>query len=170
MDLHEMCSNVVSWAANCPEATVSVWFISAIMMIFQIFSFTKRVIYGNNEVEVEVTVPVDIPYVPNDNIIKLIKLLKNQESGWSVPNDFQLIYGKLRFYRSDDKIVVYYNSVDVDLSQNSESPDLDQYLLKQHFNQRIRIEKSKLREQAASSARVAKHNANKELSNILETL
>lgn len=180
MDLHEMCSGIVQWAASCPEATVSVWLVSAILMAIQAFSLAKRLVYGNSDSDPlvsEVEVPVNVPYVPSDTIIKLVKLLKNHENGWELgtgyfdgDNVVRLGYGNLNFYLVAGKVRVAHNNVCIDLEQHSDDPNLDQYLLKHAYNARVRAERAKERDFRASVSRNAEQKASKELSNILETL
>lgn len=178
-NVHDLCSSIVSWAANCPEATVAVWLISAIMMSFQAFSLTKKLVFGKKAPEAvnEIEVPVNVPYVPGDTVLKILKLLQTQENGWEFGyyyhegvNYNKLSYGKSDFFCVENQVCISYNGVVINLSQRSEDPDLDQHLLKQAYNNRVRVEKNKLRSRQASISRAAEEVASKELSNILDTI
>jgi hypothetical protein len=172
-ELHELCANAVRWAGNCPEATVGTWIVSGILMVVQGVLLVRRLIAGKPEPQ-EVISPVVYPYVPSDTILKLLKLLNSQEAGWALEtgdaNNQALTYCNLRFKNWYGNISVQHNQTTIDLARKSEEPALDQQLLKEAFQNRLRKERDKIKAKRALQAAEAEKVANHELASVLDTI
>lgn len=176
MNLHDFCEEIVRFAANCPEATVSVWFLSAVLMLVQGFFVVRRLAVGEAEVPEpeQIKVPVHVPYVPNDTLLKLVKLLNNQETGWDFNGKDVLGYNNLQFNLHYGDVVVRHKNVFIDLEKVTSNANgnyaMDQVLLRNAYQTRVRRELEKSKKQNDLVAREAERVANKELNNILETI
>jgi hypothetical protein len=180
-NFHEICANIVKWAGTCPEATVSAWFLSLALTVTHVVIIVRRCILGRQEETprvIEVSTPVTVPYVPNETILKLLRLLRDQDSdwkcdflkGWSHDYISSINYGNLNFTQQNHNIIIKHKGVNVDLRKRSEAPDLDQVLLREAFHKRTQKELIKLKAKVDVSSQEAEAQANKELDSTLQAL
>ena len=187
-NIHAFCAEVIRLSGEYPEATVAVWVTSAFLTLTQLtlllkrLTFSKKVNSDDDEEGEEVDV-ITVPYIPGDTVIKLVKLMEKQESGWKIAEStvpsfightpsVTLWYGSnLSITKtSGGRIEVAHKSVDVPLTKNSKRPELDQTLLLNAFTARTRSERAKIRKQNEQYALQAEDHANRELTNILDTI
>lgn len=186
--IHEFCAEAVRMSGQYPEATVAAWGASAILMLVQVISLIKYLTLGNAKVEdeddgdeCEDTNVVTVPYVPNEMILKLLKLMEKQESGWKIQDNRDhnncYTYTTLNYgnnlsisKKKGGTIEVATKGAVIPLAKNSKNPDFDQDLLLPAFNGRVRAERAKLTKAAEQYAAQAEDHANRELTNILSTI
>jgi len=173
MTFHEMCIEATRWANNCPEATVGGWILSGILMIVNMALVIRRM-FKSAAVQ-EVISPITVPYVPSETVLKLLKLLNEQDSGWAMGYGFDLNnpvlhYSNLSFSKWADTVTVCHKNTTISLANNSQEPELDQGLLLEAFNKRLRKEKAKVQAKQQIASQEAEKVANRELANILDTI
>ncbi len=176
-NIHEWCAEAVNLSGNCPEVTVGAWGVSAFLMLLQVFFLVKRLFSRKPEPEVvEVNTPVTVPHVPSETILKLLKLMKGQESGWHITSSqsgyaTHLNYGNLTINKhSDNTITVDHKGTRVDLNKKSDNPELDQVLLREALVSRVRTERQRIKARNEIMAKNAEELANRELASVLETI
>jgi hypothetical protein len=188
-ELHAMCHNLVSWAGSCPEATVGMWLASILTLLTQAGFLVKRLVVGKNvekeeddeddEEVLEVPVPTLVPYVPGDTVMKILKLLETQETGWRYEvadygfgsgSNYSLHYGDLCLtkVRNAPGIEICHKGIDINLAKRSKQPDLDRLLINGAFLKRARTEAEKCNAQAQKMAREAEVKVNRELTEVLD--
>ena len=174
--LHEFCVNAVRWAGSCPEATVGTWIVSGILMVVQGVLLARRFIFNKQPEQVMVISKPEVrPYVPSDTILKLLKLMNLQETGWTIENDGvysskKLKYGNLKVTSHCGTIIVEHGHTTIDLANRSKRPELDQRLLNEAFDKRFSTETTKLKTKSIMQAQEAEKTASRMLDSILETI
>jgi hypothetical protein len=177
-NLHEVCGNLVDWVGYNPESTVATWVISSILMLVNSFLVSRKVI-RNRRRRLLPDVIVDTrpqiryyPYVPSDTVLKILKLLNKQETGWEVENSIysanlkSLCYGKLLLKIMNNRISISYNGVNINIGKSGPEQDL----LVASFTERYSKEKNRLKDSLAKAAIIVEKEANRELGRILDVI
>lgn len=177
--LHEICSDIVSVTSEYPEITVFFWMLSLTLTLLQVGLLVKNRLYPKPTNVLEIPVPVTVPYVPDEHVVKLVRLLNNQEEGWDYsstklgnffPDREILKYGNVQIALENDEIQIFHNSIEVDLAKKSKAPDLDFVLIKEALANRLKKVKRKIMLKEAMAVKEAEDEASREFLQFINTI
>lgn len=178
-NLHEVSAKAVSFSGDYPEATVGVWILSGLLMLIQVFFLTKRMFGGSKAVNTinkvqYVRETQEVPYIPPESIQKMVKLLKNQSSGWEVDQDengnSMLVYGDVEFVNQGGLICVNHDDVPIDLTAYKSNFEFDNSLLLNAFVHRVNNERIKARNISVKRHQDNINRAKTHFNTILDTI
>jgi hypothetical protein len=174
-EVHGFCASILEWASACPEATIAAWFTSFLITVTTVTRMVMRTIRGSNQNLAQtrtVERVVSVPYVPNDTVLKIIRLLNDQEEGWTIETSPAghspiLRFGSMALRNQWGHIACDHKGVGVHVTKGSIAPDMDQTLLREAYSKRLRFEQNKQKAKLDVALSEAQKRANEELTQML---
>ncbi len=147
----EVCSDIVQVTQDYPEITVAAWGLSIVMTLVQLTLLGKKLLsrrryVKDNDEDVEYR---DVPYVPNDLLVKVVNLLRSENVNWLAQQD-KLTTGNIVLKRGSFGVEVYSQDAFcnlVNIGANKITTTSNEYrLLKDEFDLRYNREMNAIAE------------------------